>query len=173
MITNLLAIIFANIVSIYSFSVNTINQGQINLSDYQGKKILLVNISTQSSYASQIQKLQQLYTQYQDSLVIIAFPSGDFSGESYTNEELASYLTDSLHVTFPVAVINNVSGQNMQPVYQWLANRDDNGALNFPINMDFEKCLINSQGKICGVFTNEVDPMDTVLTSAIENYIPQ
>ena len=64
--------------SIYSFKVNAIDGGIIDLSHYKGKYMLLVNTATSCGLAGQFAELQALYEQYQDKLIIIGFPSNDF-----------------------------------------------------------------------------------------------
>ncbi|GAA4930324.1 hypothetical protein [Mucilaginibacter defluvii] len=169
----LLSILITTIISIYSFSVQTLNGNTVSLSSYSGKKMLLVNIATGSPYKQQIAELQQLYNQYHDSLQIIAFPSNSFGHEPKDSAQLVQYFTDSVQVSFPVATLTYVSGNNLYPVYSWLANTAANGVSDVKITKDYQKILIDETGKITGLFNSRVSPLDSVIQNAIHRHINQ
>jgi len=91
---------FAYLTSIYSFQITDINNNTINFNDFQGKKLLLVNIATGSTRVSQLSQLEQLNQKYGDSLVIIAFPSNSFGHESRTNSEIKQFCQSQYGITF-------------------------------------------------------------------------
>src|SRR5580698_5811755 len=93
------------------------NQGNVvNLSAFRGKKILIVNTASQSKYASQYSSLEQLYEKYQDSLMIIAFPSNDFGKEPGNDSAIAGYVAQ-YNIQFTLAAKSSVSGANIDSVY--------------------------------------------------------
>ncbi len=155
--------------SIYSFNINTLNQDTIHFNDYQGKKILLVNIASGSEYASQLNELQALYNLFDNRLVVIAFPSNSFGHEALTNDELMQFITDSTSISFPVAELSEVTGSNSNPIYNWLSQATENGVMNRICSGDYQKILINENGRIIAVFQNEVSPLDPLITDAINN----
>ena len=153
--------------SIYDISVPGIAGNEIRFNDYRNKKILLVNICTGGPHVNQLAELEQLYQRYKDSLVIIAFPSNSFNNETHTNEELASILNNTYHISFPVASKSEVVGQNANSVYKWLSDSNENGVVSNPARADFQKYLINGQGRIIGIFRGLVSPLDSMIQKSI------
>lgn len=157
---NLSPFIIAPLISIYSFSVTTINKGVIPLSNYEGKKMIFVNIATQSEYAPQLSELEAFYESNKDSIEVIAFPSNSFSHEPNTNEQLYSFFSDSLNLTFPIVQLSEVTGDSAHPVYMWLNSIEDNGVMSEAVNDDFKKFLISADGQIVGIFSKLLNPLD-------------
>jgi glutathione peroxidase len=156
-------------INFYSLEFADINGTLHTMKEYQGKKILLVNIATGSTHASQLSRLQELQQQYGDSLVVIGFPSNSFAKEVHDDVEINNICHDQYGVRFLLAQKNAVAGTFVQPVYQWLTNVDQNGALNEPISRDFQKFLVNESGQLIGVFSSSVDPFSPELISALQN----
>ncbi|PZR28664.1 MAG: glutathione peroxidase [Citrobacter freundii] len=152
--------------SIYSFQFTGAAGNTIQMNSFRGKKILLVNIATASNRVGQLTGLQQLQQQYADSLVVIAFPSNSFGHEPRNNAEILQFC-QSYGITFPIAQINPVTGQDAQPIYQWLSDSAQNGSINGVIAGDFHKILIDGNGEILGVFSPALEPMDSLIQNAI------
>lgn len=153
--------------SIYSLSFTDTDGSTVNMSSFQNKKILIVNIATNSPRVGQLTGLQQLKQQYGDSLVIIAFPSNSFGNETRSDAEIKQYCQQNYNVNFFIASKNSVSGLYIQPVYNWLKHTEENGVMDVEIMSDFQKILINNDGNIIGVFAPGVSPTDTSIVSAI------
>ena len=166
MITRLILCFLASTSGIYPYQAITCNNTTIQFDAYAGKKLLLVNIATQSQYAGQLTDLQALQDRYDDRLAVVAFASNSFGNEPNSNESLHAYLTD-LNIRYPVVALNDVTGEQAHPVYQWLANSAENGVINGKVVGDFQKFLINESGRIIGVFRDEISPLDTLITHAI------
>ena len=164
-----LSTIFSSLltISIYSLTITTAGGNTISLSQFQGKKILLVNIATNSPRAGQLAKLEQLYQQHKDSLVVIAFPSNSFGNEPRGNVAIDSFCHNTYHVSFLVATKEAVSGTGIQPVYQWLTTLGQNGVMNGTILGDFLKFLVDKNGNLVGVFAPSVDLMGSEIQNAI------
>src|SRR5688572_4559340 len=112
-IINALIFVFT---SIYSLQVEDINGTGHSIGEFQGKKILVVNIATESSQVSQLAELQQLHQQFADSLVIIGCPSNSFGNESRTNIEIKQFCQSQYGVTFFLSSKMSIAGPNIQPV---------------------------------------------------------
>jgi glutathione peroxidase len=153
--------------SIYSYSFTGISGSTINLNDFRGKKILLVNIATNSKDTAQLGQLEELYQTFHDSLVIIAFPSNSFGNEPRTNAGIDSFCQANYHYHFIIAEKADVKGSSMQSVYSWLASSSENGVINAPIERDFEKYLINGNGDLIGLYAHIVEPTSTTIRNAI------
>lgn len=164
---NLLLTASIFLTSIYSLQFTDVDGNQVNMSSYQNKKILLVNIATGSSKVSQLAGLQQLQQTYGGSLVIIAFPSNGFGNEARTNAEIKQFCQTNYGVSFKIAAKNSVTGAGVQSVYNWLAHVSDNGAMDAVVAKDFQKFLIDKDGKLIGAFASSVTPMDSQIVNAI------
>lgn len=156
--------------SIYTKQFTTLSGTQVSMAQYEGKKILLVNIASGSSYAaSQLPQLQQLYQQYHDSLEVIAFPSNDFGNEPLDDSTLQMLLQNTYNISFPVSVITGIndSAATVHPVYQWLQRATENGMMDAKVKSDFQKYLIDKNGNIMGIFSAETNPMDSTVVEAV------
>jgi glutathione peroxidase len=156
--------------SIYTKQFTVLTGTNVSMAQYQGKKILLVNIASGSEYAAvQLPQLQQLYHQYKDSLVVIGFPSNDFGKETRTDAELKLLLQNTYHITFPVSVRTGIqdSTANTHPIYKWLQNQNENGVMGMKVKTDFEKYLIDKDGTIMAVFGANTKPLDNAIKNAI------
>lgn len=159
---------FINI-SIYSFTLTGIDGNTINLSQFQGKKILIVNTASGSKYVDQYGRLEQLCQLYKSSLVIIAIPSNDFQNETAAASEIKNLATVKYHISYLLASKVSLSGAEASPLYKWLSSSAQNGVMDQPVIGDFCKYLINAKGNITGVFAGQVDPMDSTIQNAIIN----
>ncbi len=153
--------------SIYSFSITNTEGTTIPLSQYEGKKIMLVNIATGSERVSQLSGLQQLHQQYGDSLVIIAFPSNSFGHEARSNADIKQFCQANYNAGFIIAAKDVVTGPTAQPVYSWLGNATANGATAISLANDFQKILLDKYGDIIGVYAPTVSPTDNSIINAI------
>jgi glutathione peroxidase len=156
--------------SIYTITSAGMEGNTIHFSDYQGKKILIINTACNSFYAAQFSGLEQLYQKYKDSLVIVDFPSNSFGNEPWENAQIKDYLNNHYHIHFILAAKSEVIGTNQISIFQWLTEQDQNGMMNSAITNDFQKFLVDKDGVLIGVFSSEVDPMNTKITNAIEGH---
>lgn len=156
--------------SIYTRQFTSLDGTNIPLAHYQGKKMLLVNIASNSEFAAaQLPQLEELYQQYKDSLEVIAFPSNDFGNEPRTDTELKLLMQNSYHLHFPVSVKTTVkdSVAATHPIYTWLQNETENGNMNVKIGRDFQKYIVDKNGMLIGVFSGKVSPMDSIIIKTI------
>lgn len=153
--------------SIYNLQFQDIDGNTVSMSQYQGKKILLVNIATGSPRVSQLAGLQQLHQQYGDSLVVIGFPSNSFGSESRSNAEIKQFCQANYGVTFLLAAKTEVAGQQAHPIFNWLANVSENGVIGVPAQKNFQKFLISKNGTLVAYYVPVVEPTDTSVTEAI------
>jgi len=154
---------------IYSLSFRNAQGQSIPFSNFRGKKILLVNTATGSGKAAQFARLEQLYQQYKDKLVIIAFPSNDFGNEAGADSLIDRLVQNRYNIHFVLASKIVVTGAKLDSVYQWLTNAGFNGRASNKVGSDFYKFLIDESGNWTGVFSDAVDPMDPKLQNAITN----
>lgn len=154
--------------TIYDFKVTALDGGTIDLSKYKGKKILIVNTASKCGYTPQYEGLQKLYEKYKDQLVIIGFPANNFLfQEPGNNETIKSFCQSNYGVTFPMAAKISVKGRDMHPLYVWLTQKKYNGFSDNSVKWNFQKYLIDENGKLVEVFAPGVEPMSAEITGAI------
>lgn len=158
--------------SIYTFEVPAANGGVINFSNYQGKRILIVNTATASTLISQLSALQQLQDTHGSSLVVVAFPSNSFGSEPLSDTAIQSLLTGTYGITFPIAAKVNVTDSTgaIAPIYSWLFNRDQNGVMKIKVRGNFNKYLINKQGVLVGYFDSTITPLSQTMQNALQSH---
>lgn len=148
--------------TIYDFKVTDIEGKPFDLSSLKGKKVMLVNTASKCGLTPQFEQLQQLYTQFKDSnFVIVGFPSNDFyKQDPGSNEEIKSFCIKNYGVTFPMMGKIVLKGDTIEPLYQFLTTKSKNGLEDNEVKWNFQKYLINEQGKLVRVVSPRVKPMD-------------
>lgn len=145
--------------SIHTFKVKSIDGGVIDFSKYKGKKILVVNTASKCGFTKQYEALEKVYEQYKDKLVIVGFPANDFGQqEPGTDSEIKEFCKARFGVTFPLATKSDVIGDNTNEVYKWLCSKEKNGVLDAKISWNFNKFLLDENGKLLAYFPSKVTP---------------
>lgn len=156
--------------TVYDFSITSIDGKEINLEEYKGKKILFVNVASKCGYTRQYEGLQKLYEENKENLVIIGLPCNQFMHqEPGTNEEIKSFCTKNYGVTFPITEKINVKGGEIHPLYNWLTRKEMNGLVESKVKWNFQKYLIDEEGKLIQVFGSKVEPLSQELINAIKS----
>jgi glutathione peroxidase len=162
-IAALMALIMAPVMSqksFYDFTVQTIDGQQFNFADLKGKKIMIVNTASKCGHTPQYKDLELLYKAYKQKLVIIGFPANNFlSQEPGTNAEIKEFCESNYGVTFPMMAKISVKGSDMHPLYKWLTKKSENGVLDSEVSWNFQKYLIDENGKLVGYFKPAVKPL--------------
>ena len=156
--------------SVYDFSIKDIDGKEINLEEYKGKKILLVNVASKCGYTPQYEGLQKLYEQNRENLVIIGLPCNQFMHqEPGSSEEIQAFCTKNYGVTFPITEKVNVKGDKIHPLYSWLTRKELNGVEESKVKWNFQKYLIDEEGKLVQVFGSKVEPLSPEIIDAIKS----
>ncbi|HWH63615.1 MAG TPA: glutathione peroxidase [Ginsengibacter sp.] len=146
--------------SIYDFKVDGLSGGTIDFSQFKGKKILIVNTASKCGFTPQYEYLEKLYEKYKDQLVVVGFPANNFnSQEPGTNDEIKAFCTKNYGVTFPMAAKISVKGDDIAPIYEWLTHKSENGVMDAEIKWNFNKFLLDENGKLIAKFDSDVAPM--------------
>jgi glutathione peroxidase len=154
--------------TIHTIQVESLQGGTINLADFKGKKILIVNTASECGYTPQYKALQSLYASHKDKLVVLGVPSNDFGGqEPGSNAEIGSFCEKNYGVTFPLASKSIVTGDQMCPLYQWLTQKTKNGVLDATIGWNFNKFLLDENGHLIQKFESKVAPEDPEILNAL------
>lgn len=159
----------AQVKSIYDIKVEALDGGQIDLSTYKGKKILIVNTASKCGYTPQYKNLEALYEKYKEKVVVIGFPSNNFMfQEPGDSKEIRSFCTKNYGVTFPMAAKIDVKGKDMHPLYVWLTQKKYNQFSDNTVKWNFQKYLLDEHGKLLQVFSPGVDPMSEEVTQYLQ-----
>lgn len=154
--------------SVYDFEFKTAQGEDIVLSNFKGRKILVVNTASECGYTPQYKELQELYEKQSDKLVVIAFPANNFGGqEPGTNQEIAAFCEKNYGVSFPVMEKISVAGDDMHPFYKFLSTKELNGVTDEKPTWNFCKYLIDENGKVMKFYNSKVTPMSNELLSDI------
>ena len=154
--------------NINDITVLDMNNKEVNLSEYNGKVLMIVNVASECGYTKQYAGLQEIYEKYNpEGFEILAFPCNDFGGqEPGTNEQIQNFCSSKFGVTFKLFDKIKVLGEDKSPLYERLINNSftEKG----DIKWNFEKFVISKDGKIVGRYRSKVEPNSEELISAIE-----
>ena len=155
--------------TIYDFKVTDIDGNEFNLASLKGKKVMIVNTASKCGFTPQYEELKKLYKTYQDSnFVIIGFPSNDFmSQEPGSNEEIKEFCSKNYGVSFPMMSKIEVKGKDKHPLYQFLTEKSKNGYSDNSVKWNFQKYLINEEGKLVKVIAPSTKPLSEEIVSWI------
>jgi len=157
--------------SFYDYTVNDIYGQSFSLSSFKGKKVLVVNTASKCGNTPQYENLEQLYNKYKDkNFVIIGFPANDFMNqEPGTNQEIIEFCTKNYGVTFPMMSKISVKGKEIAPIYQWLTSKDLNGVMDSEVSWNFQKYMIDENGKLVDVIPPREKPDSDKVIAWINN----
>lgn len=165
-ITMISASVFSQSAGFYDFKVKTLEGKDFDFASLKGKKVMVVNTASKCGYTPQYEDLQTLYEQFGQKLVIIGFPANNFMNqEPGTAEEIREFCNTKYEVTFPLMEKISVKGSDMHPLYQWLTSKEKNGVMDSSVKWNFQKYLIDENGKLVDVLYSKDKPgSDKVIT---------
>lgn len=153
--------------SVYDFSFTTIDGQKMDLNEFKGKPLLLVNTASKCGFTKQYKELQELHEQYGEQLIVIGFPSDNFGGQEFdSNQEIAEFCEKNFGVTFILSEKIDVEGDNAHPLFQYLTAAD-NPDFKGEIKWNFEKFLIDAEGKLVHRYRSKTNPLDEQILSQI------
>lgn len=156
--------------TIHQYTMKNIDGVETPLSKYRGRVVLIVNVASQCGYTRQYANLEALYKAHNaKGLSILGFPANNFGGqEPGTNEEIKEFCSTKFNVTFDMFEKISVKGSDKHPLYAFLTSGGGNGDLSGEVGWNFEKFLVDKQGKVVKRFKSGVDPLSDELIKAIE-----
>ena len=153
--------------SVYDFKLKTIDGDDFSLAKFKGKKILIVNTASKCGYTKQYADLQKLSDLYKDKLVVVGFPANNFGGqEPGTNQDIKTFCKENFSVTFPMAGKTSVKGEDITPLFKYLTEAE-NPDFKGEIKWNFEKFLLDENGKLLHRYRSATVPLDPSITSKI------
>ncbi len=146
----------------HDFRVKSLDGQEFDLAQLKGKKVLVVNTASKCGFTPQYADLQKLYEEYGgEDFTIIGFPANNFMRqEPGTNEEIREFCTINYGVTFPMMAKISVRGKDIHPVYKWLTSKEENGNMNSSVKWNFQKYMVDEEGRLAGYVSSRTRPFD-------------
>jgi glutathione peroxidase len=152
---------------VLNHKVKSIKGEEVDLSKYQGKVLLVVNVASHCGATPQYEQLESLNEKYKDKgLAVLGFPCNQFgSQEPGTEEDIQKFCKSKYNVSFDMFAKIDVNGDEASPVYKDLTSKANPAG---PIKWNFEKFLIGRNGEIVARFATGTKPDDPKVVGAIE-----
>ena len=149
------------------FVFKSADGGVINLEDFRGKPVLVVNTASRCGFTGQLETLQKLSDTYrEEGLTVLAVPSNDFNQELATIEAVKEFCSVNYNLTLPMTEITSVRGKNAHPFFKWVKE-----TTGFSPKWNFNKILIDPSGKVVQTFGSLTRPTSGAITREIEKYL--
>ncbi|MDB5142279.1 MAG: glutathione peroxidase [Mucilaginibacter sp.] len=163
----MLFLMFSSTSSIYEFKLKTIDGGAFSLAQYKGKKVLIVNTASKCGFTPQYAELQKLADQYKDRVIVVGFPANNFANqEPAANLEIKTFCQKNFGVTFPLSSKISVKGDDIDPLFAYLTSAP-NPDFTGEIKWNFEKFLIDENGKLIRRYRSNVTPLSPEITKEL------
>lgn len=145
--------------NIYGFKAKDIDGKEVQMSKYNGKVLLVVNVASECGYTSQYDGLQKVYDKYKkQGFEVLGFPCNQFGGqEPGTEQEIKSFCSSKFNVTFPMFSKVDVNGDKAHPLFKYLTSNTD-GFITDAIKWNFTKFLIDKNGKVINRYGSNAKP---------------
>jgi glutathione peroxidase len=174
--------------SIYDFSYTSIENKKIDMNEYKGKVVLIINTASKCGFTNQYEGLETLYKTYKDKgLVVIGFPCDQFNDQEFdSSSEISEFCKVKFGVTFPLSQKINVRGEDAHPIFKYLIKEKGFEGLgkglkikalevmlkakykktfnDDEIKWNFTKFLVDKEGNVVQRFESPVDPEDMAVT---------
>lgn len=153
-----------------NFKVNDIDGKQVDLEDYEGNVVLIVNTASQCGLTPQYAGLQKMYDKYKEKgFVVLGFPCNQFGKqEPGTEAEIKQFCSSRYSVNFPMFSKLEVNGDDADPLYKYLTSKDVKPAGKGNVSWNFEKFLVDREGNLIHRFAPRTKPDDPEMLKAIE-----
>ena len=153
----------------YDFKINSITGDQIDLKDFKGKPILIVNTASYCGFTKQYNGMQELWEKYRDrGLIVLGVPSNSFNQEKSDNSAVKEFCEVNFNINFPLTEITDVKGDNAHEIYKWAMNNHGKSAIP---KWNFHKILIGKDGKIVDTFVSFTNPTSKKVTKIIDKIL--
>lgn len=155
--------------SLYDFSATSLDGKQVNLKDFAGKKVVILNVASRCGFTPQYADWEAYYKKHKDRVVILGFPANDFMGqEPGSEEDIATFCQKNYGVSFPMfAKASVIKGPGQHPLFKWLSTKEQNGWNDKEPTWNFCKYVINEKGQLTHFFGSKVTPSDADFQKAM------
>ncbi len=154
--------------SIHDFKLKNIEGKDVELSEFKGKVLLVVNVASKCGATPQYEQLQALQDKYKEKgLVVVGVPCNQFGGqEPGTEKDIQKFCTDKYKVTFPMMSKVDVNGEKEAPLYKFLKSHAES---KDDVKWNFEKFIVSKEGTVVGRFGTKTKPDAEEVVSVIES----
>jgi glutathione peroxidase len=156
--------------NIYEYKHTLANGTNFDFSELKGKVVVIVNTASKCGFTPQYEQLEKIYQQYKDNgFIILGFPANDFLfQEPGSDEVIATFCKINYGVTFPIFSKSHVKGREINDLFNYLTNQSE---FKGQVKWNFEKFLIDKEGKLIKRFLSAVKPDSNEVISSIEELV--
>lgn len=161
-----------NPTSLHEIPTKDFDGKSFDLSKLKGQVLLVVNTASKCGFTPQLGGLQKLQQKYGNKgFQVLAYPSNDFKQDAGSAQESASFAEKNYQTSFKIMDKVSVTGNGIDPVFKFLTTSYP----SFPetVLWNFEKFLIDKEGKVVARFRSMTDPTDPKVVSEIERLLGQ
>lgn len=153
--------------NVLAFTMTDIDGNEVDLDDYRGKVVLMVNVASKCGLTPQYEGLEALYQEHKDEgLVILGFPANNFMGqEPGSNLQIKQFCSAEYGVTFPMFAKISVKGEDKHPLYQKLTGQPE--PVGGGVSWNFQKYLVDREGNVVAKFGPRTKPGDEELVAKV------
>ena len=156
--------------NLFQLKAPDIDGNQLPLSEFKGQVVLVVNTASKCGFTYQYEGLERIYRKYRDrGFVVLGFPSDDFWQELDSNEEIKEFC-GGYQISFPLFAVGPVRGSDKQEVFRFLTSKN-NSRLSGEVRWNFEKFLVNREGKLVERYRSGQDPDENPLIERLESLL--
>jgi len=154
----------------YDFEFKDLDGSKLNLSNYRGKILVVVNVASQCGFTNQYEDMQEIWKKYQSKgIIVLGVPSNDFGQqEPGSNKEIKNFCEAKFDISFPMTEKVNVKGKEAHPFYLWAKNNYRKSAIP---KWNFHKIIINKNGKISNTFSSITKPTSNKFIKVLEEFL--
>ena len=153
----------------YDFKINSITGDQIDLKDFKGKPVLIINTASYCGFTKQYNDMQELWDKYRDKgLIVLGIPSNSFNQEKNSNSAVKEFCEVNFNINFPLTEITDVKGDNAHEIYKWAKVNYGKSAVP---KWNFYKILINREGKVEDTYASLTSPTSRKIIKKIESLL--
>lgn len=159
--------------TIHKFKVKDLTGKEVDLADYKGKVLLVVNTATECGFTPQLGDLEELYEEYKDKdFEILGFPSNDFKNQEPRSEaEIGQFCQRNYGVSFPMFQKVHVKGKGASEVFKFLSDKKLNGKVNSVPKWNFHKYLVDKEGHVQDFYYTITKPNAAKVKRAINKLL--
>ncbi len=156
-------------ISFYTLSATSLDGEAIEMKNFKGKKVIVLNVASKCGYTPQYADWQAFYEKNKDEFVVLGFPCNQFLGqEPGSAEEIESFCQKNYGVTFQMFDKIDVKGENQSAIYKWLTDPSKNGWNSAEPSWNFSKYLIDENGKLLNYFGPKIKPDSPEFIQALQ-----
>lgn len=154
---------------IYAIKDKTIKGQDFSMSELKGKTVLIVNIASQCGHTGQLEGLESLYQKYKaKDFVVLGVPTNDFGGQTPEDDKgMLEFCQKNYNVTFPILTKKTIQGKEKRELYRYLTKKTPK-KLRGEVSWNFEKFLVNKEGKVVARYKPSVLPDDRLFVRKLE-----